>query len=115
MVNCKELAFTFFITGAILTSIKYIISEFNDTVLAAILGGIPLGLLSIYLINPDKCLEYTNDYFIVTLIFLISFFTFYITLRYAKLHKNIVLTMALLLWIILVCLRYWYVTKYKLK
>ena len=112
-VNYKDLSITFLISGTVFTMVKYTVTELNNPALAAVFAGIPIGLISIYLIEKDKCAEYTHNYFFVTLILLSSILLFYIIFINTLINKNLILIISLLFWMSLVSLRYYYTKIYK--
>ena len=108
-LTLKELIFPFFYGGILLASVKYAGSK--STVLAATIAGVPIGLLSIYLIGDEKSIDFSHKYFFTTVFLLASILIFYILHLYTNLTKNICLTISLAVWIILVTIRYFITSK----
>ena len=103
-LKIKELIFPFFYGGILLATIKWVGSK--STVLAATIAGIPLGLISIYLISDEKSLDYSHKYFFTTVFLLVSIMVFYILHLYTDLKYKLCISISLLCWLILVTIRY---------
>jgi uncharacterized membrane protein len=102
----KNFVIPFLIGGFTVGAVKYVTTRFNNPGLAAIFGGIPVGLLSIYFVANEQTYPYAVNYFYVTMILGISIVAFYTLHSYTSLSKNQVLLMAVLLWVLLVGGRY---------
>lgn len=107
----KELIIPFLIGGSVITGVKFMAVHLDNPALAAIFGGLPTGLISIYFLTSDKSIGYAHNYFYVTLILSVAIMTFYILHVHTKMNKNIVLSIALLTWIVLVFVRYLIVSR----
>lgn len=94
------------ITGAIIVSgVKYVSSVMKDTKLAAVIGGFPIGLFSIYFLSDKEALSYGWDYGIITSILLLSIAVFNILYKYFKLNKEVAHVISLLTWFVLAMIR----------
>lgn len=102
----KEVLVPFLIGGTIVASVKFAATHLDNPALAAILGGLPTGLLSIYFLTYDKTKDYAMNYFFVTLILATSIALFYILRTHTKLSKNAIWGIAVATWVTLVALRY---------
>ena len=103
----KNIIIPFLIGGTIISGVKYSSTYIKNPAIAAIIGGIPTGLISIYfIIDDEKTRKYVYNYFFVTLSLLISICIFYALIIYTKLNKNIILIISLCLWVILISIRY---------
>lgn len=105
----REILIPFLIGGTIVSSVKFAATHMDNPALAAILGGLPTGLLSIYFLTYDKTKDYTFNYFFVTLILAFSIAVFYFLRTRTKLSKNVIWGIALGTWITLVTVRYFLV------
>ena len=114
MSELKGLIIPFLLGGATIAGVKYMAAHLNNPALAAILGGLPVGLLSIYVITSQNSVEYAHNYFYVTLILATAILSFYIIHIHTKLDKNIVLLISIVIWAVLVITRYLY-AKYQEK
>jgi len=110
MFELKGFIIPFLLGGSVIASVKYAATHMNNPALAAILGGLPTGLISIYFLTSQKSIGYARDYFYITLVLATAILMFYLLHIHTKLDKNIVLVFALLTWAVLVGLRYWFVT-----
>jgi hypothetical protein len=110
MSDLKGLIIPFLIGGSVITGVKFMATHLNNPALAAILGGIPTGLISIYFLTSDKSIGYAYDYFYVTLILATAILAFYLIHIHTKLDKNVVLAIALATWVVLVLIRYFFVS-----
>lgn len=106
MSNIKELIFPFLFGGVVLSGVKYSSAHIKNPAIAAVIGGIPLGLISIFLIADDKSFKYAHNYFFVTLSLLTAIAIFYTLHAYTNLKKNIALVISLSIWAILIAIRY---------
>ncbi len=106
MSDLKSIIVPFLIGGFVISGVKYTSSHVKNPALAAIIGGVPTGLISIYFVSDEKTLKYAHNYFFVTLSLLISISVFYILHTYTSLQKDIVLLIALICWATLIGIRY---------
>jgi uncharacterized membrane protein YGL010W len=109
MSTLESLMIPFLIGGSIISGVKYAATHLNNPALAAILGGLPTGLLSIYFLTSEDSIGYANNYFYVTLILATSIMIFYLLRLYTNQSKNISLLIAIGSWILLVLAHYFYV------
>lgn len=106
MSAVKGLILPFLIGGTIITGVKFTATHIDNPALAAILGGLPTGLISIYFLTSEKSISYAHDYFFVTLSLLTAIMVFYMINVHTKLSKNLILLIALFSWATLIGLRY---------
>lgn len=106
MSSISSLIIPFLIGGTVIASVKYASSHIKNPGVAAIIGGIPTGLLAIYFIAEDETMGYTHNYFFVTLSLLVSIAVFYIINKHTELKKDIILLISLLCWATLVGISY---------
>ena len=99
--------YNFLIGGFIFSLIEYIVNQLNDPAMAAVVSMIPIGFLSAFLITRREImLEYTKNIFFVVCVTLFVTGIFYLSLKYIKVNKRIILISILGLWIILQFLNY---------
>jgi phosphatidylserine synthase len=106
MSELKTYGIPFLIGGCVVSGVKYASNNIKNPAVAAMIGGIPTGLISIYFVKNYKTIGYTNNYFFVTLALLTAIAIFYTLRVYTNLHKNIILLISLSTWAILVGIRY---------
>ena len=106
MSELKDLVIPFLIGGSIITGVKYASTHIKNPVVAAIIGGIPTGLISIYFINDSNVLKYSYNYFFITLALLTSIVIFHILYVYTNLQKDVILLISLLCWALFIGIRY---------
>ena len=106
MSDIKGLIIPFLIGGTVIAGVKYASEHIKNPAVAAVIGGIPTGLISIYFIADAKCLKYAHNYFFVTLSLLAAIAIFYSIYTYSNLSKGISLAISLVCWTILIMLRY---------
>lgn len=102
----KNLLIPFLIGGTTIAAVKYVASNLHNPGLAAIFGGVPVGLVSLYFVANADSYSYAVNYFYVTMILGISILIFYILHSYTSLSKNVVLAISLGAWLALVGGRY---------
>lgn len=100
MSGFKSLIAPFFIGGSVLAGVKYSSEHIKNPLISAIIGGIPTGLISIFLISDKKSIGYSYQYFFVTLSLLISIALFHILITNTQIHKNTILILSLILWVL---------------
>lgn len=106
MSDIKNLIVPFLLGGSVIASVKYIASHSSNPGLAAVAGGLPTGLITIYFLTQDKTIPYSHNYFYVTLILATSILLFYLLRIHTSWDKNIVLLVALLTWATLVTIHF---------
>lgn len=95
----KGLIVPFLIGGTIVSTIKFVSENINNPGLAAMVGGIPTGLLGMYFLNQTQASQYSYHYFFNALILSFSILFFYIMINNVKLlNKNLLLLITLLIW-----------------
>jgi len=110
----KSLIVPFLIGGTIIAAVKYTAVHLKNPALAAIIGGFPTGLLSIYFVSQTQSAEYAHDYFYVTLILLTSIMVFYLLFTHTDWNKRIAWVVSVLFWVSLVIVRYFVAQKEKI-
>lgn len=94
------------IVGAItVAGVKYLSATMKDTKLAAVVGGFPIGLFSIYFLTDKEAYSYGWDYGVITSILLLSVIVFNILYKYIGLSKDMSHIISLLTWFGLALLR----------
>lgn len=106
MSDLKDLIFPFLIGGSVIAGVKWASQHIDNPALAAVIGGVPTGLISIYWVSASKSLPYAHDYFYVTLSLLTAIAIFYALFTYTNIDKNLVLLIALACWGTLIAIRY---------
>lgn len=95
-----------FLTGGVIVAlVKYSAAVMKDTKLAAVIGGFPIGLFSIYFLSDKQALDYGWDYGVITSVLLFSIIVFNIMYKYFKLSKEVAHVISLLTWFGLALLR----------
>ena len=97
----KNLLVPFLIGGTTIAAVKFVASNLHNPGLAAIFGGVPVGLVSLFFVANSETLTYAVNYFYVTMILGISILTFYILHTYTSWSKNTVLAVSLVTWLTL--------------
>jgi hypothetical protein len=106
MSNLKNLIVPFLIGGTVIAGVKYASVHIKNPAVAAIIGGVPTGLISIYFVSDEKTLKYAHNYFFVTLSLLSAIAVFYVLHTYTKLKKDVALLISLIFWAIFIAVRY---------
>ena len=104
MSGLKSLIAPFFIGGSVLAGVKYTSEHIKNPLVSAVIGGIPTGLIAIFLISSKKSIDYSYQYFFVTLSLLISIALFHILIVYTHMHKNTILILSLICWVFLIAI-----------
>ena len=107
MSNIKELIVPFLVGGFLISGVKYSSENIKNPAIAAVIAGIPTGLLSIFFLSESKSLKYTNNYFFVTLATLIAVTIFYAVYTYTNISKDFVLLISVIFWFIIIALHTW--------
>lgn len=102
----KSLIIPFLIGGTVISGVKYSSEHIPNPAVAAIIGGIPTGLISMYFVANDKSLGYSHNYFYVTLSLLTAIAIFYTLYTYTNLSKNVVVSVSLACWALFIGIRY---------
>jgi hypothetical protein len=106
MTDVKKLIVPFLIGGTFIAGTKYASTHIKNPAVAAIIAGVPTGLISIYFVSDEKTFKYAHNYFFVTLSLLVVISVFYTLHTYTKLSKNIILLVALILWVVFITILY---------
>jgi len=106
MTDVKKLIVPFLIGGTVIAGVKYASTHIKNPAVAAIIGGVPTGLISIYFVSDEKTLKYAHNYFFVTLSLLSAIAVFYTLHTYTKLSKNVAVIVSLIFWAIFIAIRY---------
>lgn len=83
-----RLLITFIVGGFLLTMVQFIAVTMKNPALAAAAGGIPIGLLSMYMIESEDSREYAKNYLFITIILLCSVIIFYIVQTNVQVWNN---------------------------
>jgi len=90
---------TFILSGLLITGIKYLTTKWDSKKLSVVLGGIPTGLIAMYVLKSSEGLEYSKYYLINNIIctttVALSFLLFYNKVA----SKNDIVTISILFWI----------------
>jgi hypothetical protein len=108
MSEIRSLVIPFLIGGTVITTVKFAATKMSNPALAAIMGGLPTGLISIYFLTADKSVGYAHNYFFVTLILATAIMVFYLLSINTALDKNIIWGISVATWALLVASRYFY-------
>lgn len=106
MSELKSLIIPFLLGGTLISGVKFAATHMDNPALAAILGGIPVGLTAIFFLTSDKSIGYSHDYFYVTLSLATAILVFYMLRVHTDISKNVVLLIAFGCWASLVALKY---------
>jgi hypothetical protein len=106
MTDLKSIIIPFLIGGTVISGVKYASSYIENPAVAAIIGGIPTGLISMYFVSDEKTLKYAHNYFFVTLSLLTAIAVFYVLHTYTEVKKDIVLLISLCCWAVFIAIRY---------
>ena len=98
----KNLLVPFLIGGTTIGAVKFAASHMHNPGLAAIFGGIPVGLVSLYFVANSEISSYAISSFYVTMILGVSILAFCILHSYTSLSKNGIVTISLIVWVVLV-------------
>jgi hypothetical protein len=104
-LDIKSLIIPFIIGGFTVAGVKFASKNISNTAIAALIGAIPIGLISIVFISNDKSLGYSENYFFITLALLTSIAFFYTLRTYTNWNKNLILVLALILWGVIATIR----------
>ena len=106
MTDLKSIIIPFLIGGTVISGVKYASSYIENPAVAAIIGGIPTGLISMYFVSDEKTLKYAHNYFFVTLSLLTAIAVFYVLHTYTEVKKDIVLLISLCCCAVFIAIRY---------
>lgn len=106
MADLKSIIIPFLIGGTVISGVKYVSSHIKNPAVAAIIGGVPTGLISMYFVSDEKTLKYAHNYFFVTLSLLTAIAVFYVLHTYTEVKKDIVLLIALGCWALFIAIKY---------
>ena len=110
----KSLAIPFLIGGSVISGVKYSATHMDNPGLAAIIGGVPTGLVSIILLQTrQKSSDYAENYFFVTLSLLFSIAFYYFMVTKTKISYKTIWILSIVFWSILVLLHYFLTKKIK--
>ena len=98
----------FFLGGSIFTLIEYIVNHIQNPALAAIISMIPIGYLSIFIIDKRYIKRYVKNIFFVVCVTMITTAIFYGLISLMPFNKYIATIIAIILWIILQSINYNY-------
>ena len=102
----KNLIIPFLIGGTVISGVKYASVHIKNPAVAAIIGGVPTGLIALYFVSDEKTLKYAHNYFFVTLSLLLAISIFYTLHTYTKMSKNSVVAISLCCWAVFIAMRY---------
>ena len=103
-----NLLYPFFIGGSVFAGVSYLANIIQDPILASILGTLPMGLLTSYVIRSNAFLKkYAQGVLKVLIITFICVCFLIALLKYTALGRIIAISLSILLWAVLQCLRYY--------
>ena len=111
MTSLKGLIAPFIIGGTVIAGVKYASTHIKNPAIAAIIGGVPTGLISIYFLSDDESLKYAHNYFFVTLSLLAAIALFYTLYTHTNISRNLSVGIALIFWASFIGIRYVLVVK----
>ena len=102
-----KLLYPFLIGGSIFATVSYLANILNDPILASIIGTLPMGLMSSYVIDSRPFLtKFANNVLQVLVITFVCVCVLIMTLEKTNLEKTKAITFTIILWFILQCIRY---------
>ena len=108
-INCiSDILIPFIIGGLTVTGIKVSAKVFNNPGLAAIIGGLPLGLLTMYFVmNREQSKDYAKSYMLVSATTILATLIYYLIIvnnnKFGELAAWII---AIIVWIIIAVIKY---------
>ena len=99
----------FVVGGTTVAGISYLAKHFS-TLVAAIFGGVPIGLPSSVFIEDNKVLSYLKNSTVMAFILFLATLTAFLLKKYKKYDKYKTVSLAMLTWVALGFLYYLYKT-----
>lgn len=91
--------FNFLLGGILFTIIDIVVNRFDNAKLGAIISMVPIGYLSIFIINKKYIDQYVRNIFFVVCVTLIITALFYLSLKFIPINKIAITTSFLVIWI----------------
>lgn len=104
MSGLKSLIVSFLIGGIIIAILNFV-ANLDNSILADIIIT-PLGLILIYFLTAEKSVGYAENYFYFTLILATATMVFYLLSIHTKMDKNLVLSIVLGIWVVVILIKY---------
>ena len=107
-----KLLYSFLIGGSIFATVSYLSNIINDPILASIIGTLPMGIMTSYVIDSRPFLtKFANNVLQVLVITFVCVCLLIITLKKTNLEKTKAITFIIIVWLILQCIRYKFISK----
>jgi hypothetical protein len=91
--------FNFLLGGVLFTIIDIVVNRFDNAKLGAIISMVPIGFLSIFIINKKYIDQYVRNIFFVVCVTLIITAIFYISLKFIPINKLAITSSILVIWV----------------
>jgi len=102
-----NLLYPFFIGGSVFAGVSYLANIIQDPILASIIGSLPMGLLSSYVVRSRPFLKKFSQGVLKVLVITFVCVCFLIALlKYTALGRILAISLSILLWVVLQFLRY---------
>lgn len=98
--------FNFLLGGILFTIIDLVVNRFNNPKLGAIISMVPIGYLSIFIINKKYIDQYVRNIFFVVCGTLLITGIFYLTLKYIPINKIVTTASFIVIWIFFQLINY---------
>tara|TARA_Y100000817_G_scaffold293867_2_gene267231 strand:- start:6868 stop:7188 length:321 start_codon:yes stop_codon:yes gene_type:complete len=103
-----NLLYPFFIGGSIFAGVSYLANIIQDPILASIIGSLPMGLLTSYVVRSNAFLQnYAQGVLKVLVITFVCVCFLIALLKYTTLGRILAISLSILLWAALQALRYY--------
>jgi len=104
---------SFLYGGILLSLINYVSNNLKNPALASIIAAIPIGLMSLYLLEEGAiCNCFSRNYIVTGIIHITASIILYIMLIKFNIKKNYAVTVSVLIWFCLQYSRYTLLKKY---
>jgi hypothetical protein len=96
----------FIVGGFLFVIIEYVVNTLNSPVLGALISMIPIGYLSVFIIDKSIINKYVKNIFFVVCFTLLTTAIFNLLLNYLSYNKYVISGIAIGIWILLQYLNY---------
>jgi len=96
----------FIVGGLLFVIIEYVVNKLQNPSLGAVISMIPIGYISIFIIDKSIINKYVKNIFFVVCITLLTTAIFNVLLQFIPYNKYIISVFAILIWILLQYLNY---------
>jgi hypothetical protein len=101
--------YSFLFGGLLFSIINFVVNRLNNSALGALISMVPIGFLTIFIINDKKIItQYMRNIFFVIILNLIIAGIFYLLLKYTSINTYYVSIFIIILWIIVQSANYKY-------